>query len=254
MSSNIWTRCGANSNQRRLSTRGWRTVEAQHIVATRALVDSAEEQALLEDLLDRCKPPLPRGPEFRGLHYLLSTPFRYPPLRHGSRFASRNEPSLWYGSESLRTAFAEAAFYRFWFLAGTTAPLGPLAADFSAFQVSLETACGADLTLPPFDRYRDKIASKDNYSASQALGRAMREAGVEAFRYPSARDPAGGVNVGVFTPRAFRQRRPVRIQTWYSVATPQRFEVSRKDFFERETLTFARGDFEVRGRLPFPAP
>src|SRR5207245_1032206 len=96
-------------------------VEAQHQVSTRKLVDTLEEQALLEELIDRAKPP----DSTRGrLHYLLSTPFRYPPLRHGSRFATRQERSLWYGSETRRTAFAEVAYYRLVFLEGTRADLG----------------------------------------------------------------------------------------------------------------------------------
>lgn len=253
MSSNIWTRCGASSNLRPLAVRAWRTVEAQHIVSTRALVDSAAEQALLEDLLEKGKPPLPPGPEFRGLHYLLAAPFRYPPLRHGSRFATRQEPALWYGSESLATAFAEAAYYRFWFLSGTTAVLPALAADFTAFQVPLASKKGTDLAAGPFLRFRSTIAAKADYAPTQKLGRAMREDGVEFFRYPSARDPRGGINLGVFTPRAFGQRRPARLQAWYGVSTPRRFEVSRKDYFSRETLVFSRADFEVRGRLPAPA-
>ena len=50
-------------------------VEAQHIVSTMALVDTIAEQHLLEDLLERSKPPV--APECRDLHYLLAIPFRY---------------------------------------------------------------------------------------------------------------------------------------------------------------------------------
>ena len=39
------------------------------------LVDTLAEQALLEDLIESSKPPVPV--ECRHLHYLLSTPFRY---------------------------------------------------------------------------------------------------------------------------------------------------------------------------------
>ena len=67
----------------------WRVVEAQHVVSTGKLVDAPEEQAALEMLIDSSKPPIPAAEEFAGLHYLLSTPFRYPPLRHGSRFSTR---------------------------------------------------------------------------------------------------------------------------------------------------------------------
>ena len=60
----------------------WRGVEAQHRVATMKLVDTLEEQAELERLLEDSKPPLPRGTA--SLHYLLMTPFRYT-SRHPSR-------------------------------------------------------------------------------------------------------------------------------------------------------------------------
>jgi hypothetical protein len=48
----------------------WRGVEAQHVVATMRLVDSSEEQALLEELLETSKPALPATQ--RPMHYLLS--------------------------------------------------------------------------------------------------------------------------------------------------------------------------------------
>ena len=48
-------------------------VEAQHQVSTRKLVDSLEEQALLEELIEASKPPNRTGAR---LHVLLSTPDR----------------------------------------------------------------------------------------------------------------------------------------------------------------------------------
>ena len=91
MSSNIWTRCAGDSEIRALRLSPWRVVEAQHQVSTRKLVDSVDEQILLEDLIERVKP----ADQTRGRwHYLLATPFRYPPLRHGSRFAGRHERGI----------------------------------------------------------------------------------------------------------------------------------------------------------------
>ena len=107
MSSSIWTRCAGDSEIRRLQLAAWRVVESQHQVSTRKLVDSNEEQALLEDLIDGVKPRDITGGK---LHYLLSTPFRYPPLKHGSRFGHRHERGIWYGSTERRTAFAEVAY------------------------------------------------------------------------------------------------------------------------------------------------
>lgn len=245
-----WTQAFLKSTLGSLASEPWRVVEAQHRISTRKLVDSDREQALLEDLLESVKPPLAEG---EHLHYLLFTPFRYPPLPHGSRFGSRWEPDIWYGSESLPAAFVEVAYYRLLFLEGTDADLGAVETDLSAFRASVATPRGIDLSRPPFDRWRATLASKTSYTATQPLGTAMREAGVEAFRYVSARDPDGRLNVGVFTPRAFAARRPKGLQTWHSIATRAAVEFAKLDYFERATLRFARDTFLVRGVLPHPA-
>ena len=107
--------CAGSSSP--LDGRAWRAVEAQHTTATRKLCDSSEEQEILEELIEGHKPPRPTGDELAGLHYLLATPFRYPPLPHGSRFGTRSERALWYGAEEPRTCFAEVAYCRLLFLA-----------------------------------------------------------------------------------------------------------------------------------------
>lgn len=250
MSSSIWTRCAGDSRTRPLRLTPWRVVEAQHQVSTRKLVDSNEEQILLEELIERVKPAdVTRG----RLHYLLSTPFRYPPLRHGSRFGGRYERGIWYGSETQRAAFAEVAFYRLLFLEGSRADLGAVATQLTAFTVRARTPYGVDLTAPPFDAHRRTIASPTRYAATQALGDAMREAGVEMFRYPSARDREGGVNVGVFTPLVFGSAKPRGFQTWHCTATRERVELTKRDYFAREGFVFPRADFLVNGVLPSPA-
>lgn len=250
MSSSIWTQCAGDSELRPLRLTPWRAVEAQHLNSTRKLVRSVEEQHLLEDLLEAAKPPAAAPPK---LHYLLATPFRYPPLRHGSRFGARHEPSLWYGAESLGTVFAEVAYYRFVFLEGTSAELGTVSTALTAFRVSARSAKAVDLTLPPFDAHRGRIASPTRYDASQALGAAMRAAGVELFRYPSARDPEG-VGVALFTPRAFGAAKPRDEATWHCVATRERVELARRDHSRvREAMRFERARFLVRGALPLPA-
>src|SRR3954452_2053811 len=130
MSSSIWTRCAGDSELHALRRSPWRVVEAQHQLSTRKLVASAEAQELLEELLERVKPP---DDTHGRLHYLLFTPFRYPPLRHGSRFGSRHERGIWYGAEDRRTAFAEVAYYRLLFLEGSRAELGEVTTALSAF-------------------------------------------------------------------------------------------------------------------------
>jgi hypothetical protein len=250
MSSSIWMQCAGDSEHRLLRLVPWRVVESQHEVSTRKLVDSADEQELLETLLERVKPPVAVGAK---QHYLLFTPFRYPPLRHGSRFGSRQERGVWYGAESQRTALAEVAYYRLLFLEGTHAELGLVTTELTAFTVRMRSAHGIDLTAPPFAAHRDMIASPTSYAATQVLGREMREAGVELFRFPSARDTEGGVNVGAFTPAVFHAAVPQQLQRWHCAATRNVVDFTRGDLRRaREHHPFRRAQFEVDGRLPRP--
>ena len=225
----------------------WRVVEGQHVIATRNLVDSTEEHDLLERMIDTAKPAARTEPEFAGFHYLLTTPFRYPPLRHGSRFATRHERSIFYGSVELRAAFAETAYYRLVFLEGTKADLGPIETDLSAFKIGYRTRKGMDLTS------RKAVSAPDRYDASQKLGAQMRAAGVEAFRYASARDAEGRANVGLFKPRAFTAKRPGTMQVWKATAARSAVEIRRHDLLHPQTFVFLREQFLVRDRLPRPA-
>lgn len=250
MSSSIWTRCAGDSEIRSLHLSPWRVVEAQHRVSTRKLVDSAEQQALLEEMIDRVKPPdLTDG----RLHYLLFTPFRYPPLAHGSRFGGRHERGIWYGSVDRRSAFAEVAYYRLLFLEGTRASLGTVTTALTAFTARVRTTRGVDLVAPPFDAHRRAIASPTSYASSQALGTAMRSAGVEAFRYPSARDAEGGINVAAFTASVFGNTKPKSLETWHCSASRERVDITQGDYFKRDRFAFSRAQFLVKGVLPAPA-
>ena len=250
MSFSIWTRCAGGSELRTLRLSPWRVVEAQHQVSTRKLVDSTEEQILLEEMIDSVKPPdITQG----RLHYLLFTPFRYPPLPHGSRFGGRHEQGIWYGSIELESAFAEVSYYRLLFIEGSRAELGTFTTALTAFTASIRTTRGIDLTAAPFETYRSKISSPTSYDASQTLGREMREARVEAFRYISARDKEGGINVGAFVPSVFGKLKPKSFETWYCAASRERVDLTRADYFTRRSFSFARDQFLVSGSLPSPA-
>jgi hypothetical protein len=225
-------------------------VEAQHLVSTRKLVDSTEEQVLLEEMIDQAKPPdMTNG----KIHYLLFTPFRYPPLAHGSRFGSRHDRGIWYGAIELKCALAEVAYYRLLFLEGTHADLGTVTTALTAFSVGVRTIRGIDLTASPFDKRRSTIASRTRYDATQQLGADMRRAGVEAFSYPSARDAEGGINVAAFTPSVFGKSKPKLLETWYSSASRERVDFTRGDYFKRTRIGFLRKQFLVSGLLPSPA-
>jgi hypothetical protein len=139
------------------------------------------------------------------------------------------------------------------FIEGSNAELGTVTTSLTAFRATVRSARGVELDAPPFVTYRDTIASPTSYAESQALGAAMREAGVEAFRYPSARDAEGGVNVGAFTPSVFGRTKPTSLESWHCAASRDRVDVTRGDYFTRETFGFARELFLVDGALPAPA-
>ena len=249
MSSSIWTRCADGSEPIALRLEPWRVVEGQHQVSTRKLVASDAEQALLEDLIETVKPGQLAPAR---LHYLLATPFRYPPLRHGSRFGGRYEPALWYGAESLETAMAEVAYYRLVFLDGTTANLDGVETELTSFRARVRTERGADLTAGCFAAHRAELASPVSYAASQATGADMRAAGVAAFRFPSARHE-GGVGVALFDAAAFARSKPHAFDAWHCVASRARVEMRKRDYLKRVSFAFERERFLVGDVLPTPA-
>jgi hypothetical protein len=194
----------------------WRAVEAQHVVSTMRLVDSLEEQRVLEDILEATKPPVPTAAA--RLDYLLFTPFRYP-SPFASRFRSVGDPGIFYGAESVRTACAELGYWRWRFLTDSAglASLGP--AQQTLFQASVRTRT-VDLERKAFARDAQAWRDPYDYAACQALAHAAREAGVGLIRYASVRDPQPGRCGAVLRPDAFSSRRPTApAQTWQLTVT-----------------------------------
>jgi hypothetical protein len=227
-------------------------VEAQFRNSTRKLVDSDDEQAALESLLD-AKAKLPVPDEVEGLHYLLSTPFRHPPLRNGSRFGTRFERGILYGARELPVAFAEVAYYRLLFIEGTAADLGLLTVELTAFSFGVAAKRAVDLTRPPFARYEAEISSKTAYDAPQQLGADMRESGVSCCLYVSARAAGRGICIAVFDD-VFKPRKPFGEERWTCAATRDRVEFSSAGLLREPVRhAYVREEFLVRGRLPSPA-
>ncbi len=215
MPSPIWTPAALSSEVHAYSGRCWRLVEAQHRVSTLKLVDTLEEQTLLEEMIEGTKPALP--PECRHLDYLLSTPFRYGALYpHGSRFRRAGRtPGVYYGAEEPRTAVAEIAFYRLLFFAespGTPWPSDP--GEYTAFAAEVASDRSIDLTTAPLASDQALWTHATDYTATQSLADAARTASIEIIRYLSVRDPHAGCNVALLSCRAFTQPRPVERQTW----------------------------------------
>ncbi|MBD9371430.1 RES family NAD+ phosphorylase [Rhizobium sp. ARZ01] len=215
MSLPIWTPDALSSEARAFAKPVWRLVEAQHRVSTLKLVDTLEEQTLLEGLLEESKPVLP--PECAGLDYLLATPFRYGAIYpHGSRFRRAGRTlGVFYAAEAVTTALAEMAFYRLLFYAESPeTPFPANAADYTAFSVATGTKAAIDLTMPPLVRDHQYWSNPIDYAACQALAETARLAGIEAIRYRSVRDPESGANVALLSARAFAEPKPLERQTW----------------------------------------
>lgn len=181
------------------------------------LVDTLAEQAVLEDLLESTKPPVPA--ECGHLHYLLFTPFRYgAPYPTGSRFRRAGfTPGVFYASDTVATAIAEMSFHRLLFYADSPGtPWPENAGEYTVFSVSYAAKAALDLSAPPLNRDRAAWMHPVDYSACQAMADAAREAAVDALRYESVRDPApgGGTNVAIFSCKAFTARSPRTRQTW----------------------------------------
>ena len=214
MSSPIWTPAALSPERRRLAGFCWRAVEGQHYVSTMKLVDTLEEQSLLETLIERSKPPVP--PECRHLDYLLATPFRYgAPYPSGSRLRRAGfTAGVFYASATPATAIAEAAFHRLLFFADSPATPWPGAAgEYTVFSVRFRTSAGLDLSRAPFAADASRWKHPTDYEWCQEFAELARQAGVEVLRYLSAR-VSTGINVGLLTCRAFAAPRPVDRQTW----------------------------------------
>lgn len=245
-----WDACLSKVGLQDLSGVLLRLVESQEQVATNRLVRSLDRQAVLEEMLETTKPANRAGSA--RLHYLLSTPFRYPPLKWGSRFGSRAEPSLFYASLETGTVLSEAAYYRCVFWHGmSTPPARKLDTQHTLFSAKYQTAQGLRLQEPPFGAYREVLAHPSDYGASQALGAKMRAGGVAAFEFVSARNREGGLNVALFVPEALADPAPIHQEAWLCELTAD--GVSFHAVHGKAIYRFPVAAFTVNGGLPLPA-
>lgn len=212
MSSITWTPREVESEASKQRLQLWRAVEAQHIASTTRLVDSLAEQQVLESILEQTKPALAHSTA--GLHYLLATPFRYPPWGRGSRFRSPTDPGVFYGAEERRTACAELGYWRWRFVMDSSGldSLGP--APHTLFQVKVG-AKAVDLRKSPFLRQAAVWTHLTDYTGTQTFARVARTAGVDLIRYQSVRDPAKGGCAALLQPAGFSDARPLTDQTWF---------------------------------------
>ncbi len=206
-------------------------VEAQHIASTMKIVDTRDEQDVLEALLEDSKPAQPDG----RLDYLLATPFRYPPWGSGSRFRAVTDPGVFYAAESVRTAGAELGYWRWRFLkdAIDLERLEPVA--HTAFRAFIHTSA-VDLRQSPFDRDENVWLHPQDYLATQAFARVVREADVGAILYGSVRDPQPAWCLALLKVEGFAKLKPhPAMQTWWLAVYPDQV-VWRRD---RDAMTFS---------------
>ena len=215
MSSPTWTPAALAYESEPYEGRGWRLVEAQHQVSTLKLVDTLEEQRIIEGLIERTKPVIPE--DCRHLDYLLATPFRYDVTpRTGSRFRRPHHAGgVFYASEESETAVAEIVFYRLLFFAESPGTPWPKeAVEYTGFSVALAVDRAVNLMVPPFAEYRAIWIHPTAYRPCQELANAARSARVALIRYESVRDPHQRANLAVLACRAFSEPHPIGRHTW----------------------------------------
>lgn len=216
MSSTTWTPRAVASEAAACRLEPWRAVEAQHVASTRRLVDSNDEQALLETLLEETKPR-----SLAPLDYLLATPFRYPPWTRGSRFRAPADPGVLYAADERRTACAELGYWRWRFVMDSAglaeAGLGPVAHTLFRMRVAGKAI---DLRRKPFVRDEKKWTDREDYGSTQALAAVVRQTPVTIIRYQSVRDPQKAGCAAILDPAAFAAAKPIAYQTWFLTVTP----------------------------------
>ena len=247
----------------RLIGRLYRIIESQEEVATRSLVDSLQKQEVLENLLEQSKPA--RLPGSDGLHYLLATPFRYPPLPWGSRFGGAAESGIFYGSKTIPTVLSEAAYYRLLFLNDMeTAPAKPVTSYHQVFSAKYCADPGVRLQSAEWEKYWPSLTHPSEYAFCQQLGAQMRECGIRGLETPSARALSAGIyelpvnggegaNVALIDPEALLRRPPTIEAEVTAESTAEGVSFLVKSGNGVDSVSFPREAFLTAGELPQPA-
>jgi hypothetical protein len=248
MSLATWTPDALSSERTPYRGQVWRVVEAQHHVSTLKLVDTLDEQEVLERAIEAAKPTVPEP--CRHLDYLLATPFRYEPAYpKGSRFRrAGHTPGVYYAAEAIETAVAELAFLRLLFYAespGVEPPLG--AAEYTAFAALVATDRALDLTRAQLAEDRALWTDPTAYEPCQSLAERARSIDVEILRYESVRDPDRRANIAVLQCAAFSRPDAHERQTWRLRVRRESVQAIRE--FPDLRLEFGRKAFSADPRL-----
>ncbi len=128
------------------------------------------------------------------------------------------------------------------------APSAPYTSQHTLFEAAYASERGLRLQDQACLDHRPALMNPVDYRATQALGRQMRDAGVEAFEYPSARCPALGTNVGLFHPTALADQRPLAEQAWLCRTDGRQVAFTARGL--GRALCFGLEQFSVDGSLP----
>lgn len=203
----------------------FRMVETQHVAATMRLVDSADEQLMLEEMLEASKPPLPA--QAKDFHYLLAAPFRYVP-QTGSRFRAVNSAGIWYGADDAYCACAEIAYWRQRFLLDSVGLMRQtLVTDLSMYEASVQGRA-LDLLSPPWVLAQALWMHPSDYAETQKLATLVRDSQTEVtwIRYASVR-ANDHVCAAVFDPRSLTMVTPEGCyETWHCHTTADKVTLS----------------------------
>lgn len=225
MSSASWNPDWVHEFRADLRMPAFRMVETQYVAATMRLVDSADEQQMLEDMLETSKPPLP--PQASGLHYLLAAPFRYVP-QTGSRFRAVNSPGIWYGADDAYCACAEIAYWRQRFLLDSAGLMKQsISTEHSMYEASVQGRA-LDLLSHPWVSAQEHWMHPGDYTETQKLATLVRDSQTKVtwIRYASVR-ARDHVCAAVFDPRSLTMVTPDgRYEQWHCHTTADRVTLS----------------------------
>ncbi len=227
-----------------------RLVEQQGSQATRRITESLDEQAYLEAFLETSKPALPDAEECPVRHQLLLTPFRYR-KSFGSRFSMRWERGLFYGSRSRLGCLLEGAYYELVFQSGPEKAFPhAVAMRKTLFHVEVNTLRGMQLQGQGAKAMQRRLRDPCNVSFTQATGQRMREAGIEAFEYQSARSDEAVVQFGAISCCVFKSNPFDQVDIQVEANAE---EIVFRCLDDNSVRSFKREQFEVDAVLPQPS-
>ena len=139
---------------------------------------------------------------------------RYPPLDYGSRFGTRYDRWIFYGSLASETCLRECGYYRFKLLFDMEEPPpNPVSCEHTMFTVDVSAERCVDLCTPAYAEINDELVSVESYGLTHRLGQQARAADAQMLVFQSARGM--GRNVAVFDEDVFASE-PLHQRLWMS--------------------------------------